>query len=78
MAIDARFDVVLRGYDRAEVDATVRAVTAALESQDPAVRSAAGQGLASRTFRRNLRGYDSEQVDAFLREAASMLALPAE
>jgi DivIVA domain-containing protein len=59
-----QFTVVLRGYDRAEVDATLAEVDYALAGADLAARRAAAGRLRGRTFRVGLRGYDRSEVDA--------------
>jgi hypothetical protein len=78
MPVQVSFEVVLRGYDPAQVDITVLAVTDALQSRDPEVRSAVYQDLHRLTFRRSLRGFDGDQVETYLREAVARLAPSAE
>src|SRR5437016_5218982 len=68
------FTVVLRGYDRAEVDAFVRRVNAAVESDNHEVRAGASQQLRQCTFSVRLRGYDRLQVDDYLHPVAATLA----
>jgi DivIVA domain-containing protein len=65
------FTVVVRGYDRAEVDAVVDRMTSALTSNDPSRKAALGRELRETRFTIRLRGYDRAQVDDFLR---SMIA----
>jgi DivIVA domain-containing protein len=72
--IEVSFLVVLRGYDRAEVDAVVRRVNDALESGDPRLRATVREELRNYTLSIRLRGYDRFQVDEYLRQAASRLA----
>src|SRR4051794_40452384 len=73
MPFEVNFLVVLRGYDRAKVDAVVRRVDDALESDSPEVRASARDLLRDCAFPVNLRGYDRAQVDEYLRQATSRL-----
>jgi hypothetical protein len=70
MTVVAEFDISLRGYDRATVDALVRAVEAA--AGDPgriaAAIKAAGEPVVA------LRGYDRMQVDTWLASRGGALA----
>jgi DivIVA domain-containing protein len=67
------FQVVLRGYDRAQVDALVASVEETLKSTNPAVRSQALELLGKATFRVSMRGYDRFQVDAYIEQARTSL-----
>ncbi|NUT06838.1 MAG: hypothetical protein HOV76_25510 [Hamadaea sp.] len=72
---EAPFTIVLRGYDREQVDKVIRAAQDALAYQDPAAAARAAQSIAD--FRANafvvLRGYDREQVDQHLTQVLSEL-----
>jgi DivIVA domain-containing protein len=68
------FTVVLRGYDRRQVDALLRQATDALASSDARLRETTRQALAKPALRVQLRGYDREQVHLYLRQAAQELA----
>jgi DivIVA domain-containing protein len=72
--VPVSFAVVLRGYDRTEVDLMVRRVNEALASDDLAVRASVSKELRECAFPVRLRGYDRIQVDEYLRHAASRLA----
>jgi DivIVA domain-containing protein len=74
VTVEMEFDVVLRGYDRAEVEAAVQLVAAALGSDSAEQRAAARQELRDLRFSLRLRGYDRAQVDSFIRKASSQLA----
>jgi DivIVA domain-containing protein len=75
-ALAPSFTVVLRGYDKAEVDASVARANKALVSKDAAQRTSALRELNGARFRTRLWGYDRVQVDDFLRRTAAVLALP--
>jgi DivIVA domain-containing protein len=75
-ALAPSFTVVLRGYDQAEVDASVARANEALVSNDAAQRVLALRELSGIQFRTRLRGYDRVQVDDFLHRMAAALALP--
>jgi DivIVA domain-containing protein len=63
MALD--FTVVLRGYDRGQVDAALgSALDTINEGGGPAKRAAARDALRAASFEVTLRGYDRGQVDA--------------
>ncbi|MCP2322361.1 DivIVA domain-containing protein [Hamadaea flava] len=70
------FTIVLRGYDREQVEKEIRAAENALGYQDPAAAAKAAQSIAE--FRANglvvLRGYDREQVDHHLDRLSAELA----
>jgi len=70
---EVEFEVVLRGYDRAEVDAVVQRVEEALNSDSAEVRASVRQELRGLSFSVRLRGYDRPQVDSYIREASSQL-----
>ncbi|GAA4606669.1 DivIVA domain-containing protein [Actinoplanes octamycinicus] len=68
------FTVVLRGYDRGEVDRAIAQAEQALDSGSEFSRAAARDTLAAATFMVRLRGYDRAQVEAHvnrLRQALS-------
>jgi DivIVA domain-containing protein len=69
----ADFTVVLRGYDRAEVDSLVERVHDATASDSPTARASAREELRRRVLRVRLRGYDRAQVDEYLRLMAEQL-----
>jgi DivIVA domain-containing protein len=68
------FAVVLRGYDRAQVDATIEAGRAAAVHGSDDERSAARAMLTDVTFDVVLRGYDRIQVDAAVTGLIAALA----
>jgi DivIVA domain-containing protein len=74
VSIDVSFAVVLRGYDRTEVNAAVRRVNEVLESDDLEARTRVAEDLRKCEFAIRLRGYDRSQVDAYLLHAVSQLA----
>jgi hypothetical protein len=74
MPADPGFIVVLRGYDRAEVDAVIRLAHDALASDDAGLRAEAVTALRDATFARRLRGYDSAMVDYYLTRLGMALA----
>jgi DivIVA domain-containing protein len=58
------FTIVLRGYDRQQVDALLGRASAALAAgSDPAQRARAEEALRAADFTVVLRGYDRTQVD---------------
>lgn len=57
------FTVVLRGYDRVQVDAALAEISRLLEAGDA---EAARQLMSGRKFDVLLRGYDRDQVDAHI------------
>jgi hypothetical protein len=57
------FTVVLRGYERTQVEAVIGPATAALAHGGAAQRAAAREALRSARFEVSLRGYDRFQVD---------------
>jgi DivIVA domain-containing protein len=76
---DARFDVVLRGYDEGQVDALLERVAAALPDErsrpaweHPPAEPAETTGTRL-ALRRTVRGYDTEEVEAFLARCAHSL-----
>jgi DivIVA domain-containing protein len=71
---DVQFMVVVRGYDRADVDELIQQANRALTSADPAARSAVERRLRQPQLRTRLRGYDRAQVDARLAILADQLA----
>jgi DivIVA domain-containing protein len=74
MAERTHFDVVLRGYDRVQVDEVVQLVGAALRDATPPTREQARAAVGAARFSVVLRGYDRTQVDAYLAGAARQLA----
>lgn len=76
MAIEADFTIVLRGYDRGQVDALLRQVDDALASTDLTVREAAAEAVRGATFEMVMRGYDRDQVDQLLRRLPAELVSP--
>lgn len=74
MAIEVDFTIVLRGYDRAQVEALLRQVDEALMSGDLALREAAAEAVRGATFQVALRGYDRAQVDRLIRRLPALLA----
>ena len=68
------FTVVLRGYDREEVDSLVQRVREALESNDVTTRAEVRELIRTTTFQRRFRGYDWNEVDDYLRRMADQLA----
>lgn len=71
------FIVVLRGYDRPEVDAVVQRVVRALHRDTPADRADALAAVEQATFTVVVRGYDRAAVEAYLEQAKALLAEPA-
>ena len=67
------FTVVLRGYDRAQVDAVLERIRVALASTDPAARAAVREELSRNAFQVRLRGYDRIEVDDYLRRITDRL-----
>jgi DivIVA domain-containing protein len=68
------FTIVLRGYDRGEVDAMVERIRSALASSSHALRSSLRSELTRPAFRVTFRGYDRFEVDDYLRQAIDRLA----
>ena len=68
------FVIVLRGYDRAQVDDAVRLAHEALVSGDPARCAGAAAELTGITFDVRLRGYDRNGVDDYLQRMGAALA----
>ncbi|NMO49957.1 DivIVA domain-containing protein [Actinoplanes sp. TBRC 11911] len=58
------FTVVLRGYERTQVDKVLNPALEALDSTDAWRRAAARDSLRDSAFDTVLRGYDRAQVDA--------------
>jgi DivIVA domain-containing protein len=75
-ALAPSFTVVMRGYDKAEVDTAVARANEALVSREAAQRVSALRELNGIRFRIRLWGYDRAQVDDFLQRTAAALALP--
>jgi DivIVA domain-containing protein len=69
------FTVVVRGYDRAEVDAVLDQIKAAMTSDDPARKATLRQRLEEMHFTIRLRGYDRAQVDDWMGRSKAFLAL---
>jgi DivIVA domain-containing protein len=69
------FLVVLRGYDRAQIDALVGSALEALRAPDrPDLRASFAQALREPLLVR-LRGYDRAQVDTYLSRLAATLGV---
>jgi DivIVA domain-containing protein len=68
------FTVVLRGYDRRQVDALLQQAWDAIGSSDAQLRETTRRALAEPALRVRLRGYDREQVHLYLRQVAQELA----
>ncbi len=74
MTVEVEFEVVLRGYDRTEVDGAIQLIEEALDSDSDEERASVRQELRDLKFTVRFRGYDRAQVDSYLREASSQLA----
>lgn len=70
------FSVVLRGYDRVEVDALIERAGGAIQSSESALRAAVRDELRAARLTVRLRGYDRGQVDGVLRRYAEQLDRP--
>lgn len=68
------FTVVLRGYDRDQVDDAFGQVEAATRSDDAFVRASARDALRAVSFRVGFRGYARAQVDGAVQEAVQRLS----
>jgi DivIVA domain-containing protein len=68
------FTVVLRGYDREEVDSLVERVREALELNDVTTRAEVRELIRTTTFQRRFRGYECNEVDDYLRRMTDQLA----
>jgi len=66
--------IVLRGYDRAELDELIHQANLALASADPAVRAALERRLRQPELQTRMRGYDRAQVDTRLAMLADQLS----
>ncbi|GIG93389.1 hypothetical protein [Plantactinospora endophytica] len=66
MVEDPDLTVVLRGYDRGEVQELTRRAVHALASDSPAERAAVAEELRRPVLTVRLRGYDREQVERHL------------
>jgi len=67
------FNVVLRGYDVAQVDAMLERIRTALASTDRVMRTSVRDELNHSAFPVRLRGYDRLEVDEYLRRAIDRL-----
>jgi DivIVA domain-containing protein len=67
------FRVVLRGYDRSQVDLMIQRVGAALASTDPGLRARVSDEVRAVQFAVVLRGFDRHQVDVALKRLAAEL-----
>ena len=67
------FQLALRGYDRADVDALISQIVPALDSRDPALTAKALSSLGEAAFAIRMRGYDRAAVDAYLDQARARL-----
>jgi DivIVA domain-containing protein len=74
MTTGPEFTVVLRGYDRAEVDFLIDRVDGALAAGNPTFRVMVARELRTARLPVAVRGYDRAQVDDFLTRTAAMLA----
>lgn len=72
--VSSSFTVVVRGYDRAQVDDAFGQVDAATRSDDAFVRASARDALRAISFRVGFRGYARAQVDHAVREAVQRLS----
>jgi DivIVA domain-containing protein len=70
---EAGFEVVLRGYNRQEVDAFVDVVQTALRADDPSARLKALEGIGGPAFAVTMRGYNKRQVDDYVIAALAAL-----
>jgi DivIVA domain-containing protein len=76
------FTVVLRGYDRVQVDELLAEADAALDNESEFARAAARDRLLAAKLRISLRGYDRSEVDRAIDQRRQILdgsavALPA-
>jgi DivIVA domain-containing protein len=71
--IEVEFDIVIRGYDRAEVDQVVQRVEDALNSDSAEVRASVRQDLHHLSFTVAFAATDRRPVDSYIREASSQL-----
>ncbi|MEV4347804.1 DivIVA domain-containing protein [Actinoplanes sp. NPDC049596] len=67
------FVVVLRGYDRVEVERVVSLAEAALASGNEVSRAAARTAIGEAQFTVRLRGYDRGEVDQELARLRQVL-----
>ncbi|MEV4626125.1 DivIVA domain-containing protein [Micromonospora sp. NPDC049523] len=74
MSNDPLFVRAMRGYDVGQVDAVVRRVRAALESDSEVQRALARDEIRQVSFSVGLRGYDRSQVNDYLARASALLA----
>jgi hypothetical protein len=61
--VASTFMIVLRGYDRAQVDELLSQADKALSSGSATLRASAREALRSTRFRQRLRGYARHQVE---------------
>lgn len=73
MLEDGAFEVVLRGYDRHEVDQVVITVLSAVRNGGGPLIAEAIRQLAEARFTVRLRGYNKRQVDDYLIKAEAEL-----
>jgi len=71
--MEAAFDVVLRGYDRDQVDQLLDQAEQARASDRWYMRKPALDALRSANFQRRPLGYDRDQVDRFIEELIRQL-----
>ena len=74
--MELEFTVILRGYDRDQVDAVLRQADRALASGDATACAAAAAALKRADFTVVLRGYDRPQVDEAVQERLRRLHHP--
>jgi DivIVA domain-containing protein len=67
------FHVVLRGYDRPQVDALLQRAGEAVQSTDPALRASVAARLRDPKLSVVLRGYDRLEVDGVLERLSAVL-----
>lgn len=67
------FRVVLRGYDRLQVDALIQRVGVAMTSTDPGLRAQVRDEVRTVQFDVVLRGFDRREVDGALERLAAEL-----
>jgi DivIVA domain-containing protein len=70
---DVEFTIVLRGYDRDQVNDLIRRANRALGSPDPAARAEMQGELRHAAIPIRMRGYDRSEVDKRLATLADQL-----
>ena len=69
-----QFPVMMRGYDRSEVDQLLARAEQAAASSDASVRAAACNDLRTARFQGRLRGYSRTQVNEKIEQLACELS----